>query len=267
MTLLTATFDPATAAVVLVVDGAEWSDPVDAITITRQVAGESDIAVRGVDRRRVVGGFFAGSDHEMPLETTVTYRLDGLVDGAVVESTSETVSTGPVASGLWVKVPGKPDLTVRVPFRSISDIASPTIGGVYQIAGGGGQVSQTSAQWSGIEGERATIEVSPRRGVQVALLRAALTAGRVLLLQPAPDADLDPGWYYVADVARGNPGRFTGFDFRIFALSVTRTTVPAGDGQGVPGVSWASLAEQFETWQDVIDSSQTWFEITQGVWE
>lgn len=267
--ILEATFDPAWATVRLVVDGGMWPSPVDTITIVRQSPGGASMGVRGVESRRVVSGFFVGSDPEAPLGTVVTYRVDGHLGAALVAQATVTVETTGAECGLWVKVPGLPDLTVRVPLRGVSEISSPTTGGVYEIAGGGGTVTQTTAQWSGIGTDRGVVSVSPRVGVELARLRAALAAGRVLLLQPVGSdegtPDLDAGWYFVSNVARANPGGFDAFGFRIVEMSVQRTTVPAGDGQGVPGVTWAAVKAAYPTWTALLAAKPAWFDVMKGV--
>lgn len=264
MAILDATFDPAWAAVRLVVDGGMWPSSVDTITITRQVSGVADIAVRGVKSRPVISGTFVGSDPEAPLGTTVTYRVDGYLGAVFVATATATVVTSGAATGLWIKVPGQPDLTAPTKLRTISDITAPTVGGVYQIVGGGA-VSQTVAQWSGITSEKATVSVSVTTGVGVARLRAALAASRVLLLQPVGSTDLDAGWYFVSDVARSNPAQVESYGRRVFTLDVQRVGIPAGDGQGIPGVTWAAVKDKYATWTALMAAKATWFDVLKGL--
>lgn len=261
--ILEATFDPAWAAVRLIVDGGMWPTSVDTITITRAVAGEADVPVRGVESRQVVGGTFVGTDHEMALDTTVTYRVDGYLEDVFVASAQVSVSTAGAAAGLWLKAAGRPDLTVRVPLRTVSETTSVTIGGVYQVAGGGGSVAQTSAQWSGIASDALAVTVAAPV-VSVPGLRALLDRARVVLLQPVGSGDIDPGWYFVATVARVNPAQVEAFGQRWFTLNVQRTGVPAGDGAGLAGTSWAALADEHATWADVLAAYPSWFDVLKG---
>lgn len=263
--ILEAVFDPAWAAVRLVVDGGMWPAPVSVIDVTRQVSGQAAEPVRGLERRAVVGGTYVGTDHEMPLESSVTYSVTGYDgDGLAVATASVTVGTAGAAEGMWVKVAGKPDLTVRVPIRELGDMASPTIGAVYTIAGGGGAVAQTAAHWSGVEAERGSIILAPAVGVELVRLRAALAASRILLLQPIGTSDLDAGWYFVNGVVRTNPAQVEQFPRRWVTLDVQRTGVPAGEGAGIAGTTWAGLASQCETWADVLASYDTWFDVLRG---
>ena len=234
------------------------------ITITRLVAGEAGITVRGISSLPVVGGYFVGSDPEAPLASSVSYRVDGYATAVFVSTATVTVSTAGAAQGLWLKVPGTPDATVLARFRGISDVTSPTIGGVYQIVGGG-TVSQTTANWSGIESEQATVSLSVAAGAEVDRLRAVLALSRVLLLQPAGSTDLDPGWYYVSNVKRSNPAQTESFTRRWFELNLVRVGIPAGNGQGIPGITWAAVVDTYATWTALMSARATWFDVLKGL--
>lgn len=263
--ILEVVFDPEWAAVSIVVDGGMWPSAVDTITITREVAGQPPIDVRGVQRLAVVGGYFVGSDSEAPLGVEVTYTLTGYAaNGTVVKVVSCAVETTGAAPGLWVKVPGRPSSTVLVRFRELGEIQSDTIGGTYQILGGG-TVAQTTAQWGGVAADRGKIGVTTRRGTHTAQLREALDQGRVLLLQPVGLTDLDAGWYFVSAARRWNPGEFEEFAERWWSLDVERTEVPAGDGQGVPGVTWQTVIDTYSTWAALIGSVNSWFDLQRGL--
>lgn len=75
--ILTVQFDPATAAVSLVVDGDLWPEPVSFITVTRTPTGQPTIPVRGLEMHSAPGGWYVGTDHEAPLDTDVTYAVTG----------------------------------------------------------------------------------------------------------------------------------------------------------------------------------------------
>lgn len=263
--ILEAVFDPAWASVRLVVDGGMWPSPVAAITITREIPGAAPVALRGVEARAVVGGSYVGSDHEAPLESSVIYAVTGFDSaGASVAVASVVVDTSGAAWGLWVKAPGKPDLTTWARFAVAGEVGSRTIGGVYQIAGGGGSVAQTTAQWSGAESDRVTVQIAGETPAGVARLRAVFREGRILLLQAPGSTDLEQGWYFVEDVRRANPAQFEDFPERWFTLDLRRTGVPVGQGSGIAGNTWARLADEYATWADVLAAFDTWFDVLKG---
>ena len=262
--ILEATFDASTASVLLVVVGSEWPSPVDTITITRTVAGEATVPVRGVESRAVAAGYYVGSDHEMALATTVTYVVAGSFEGSDVATATVTESTAGAANGLWLKVAGAPDLTARCDVESVGEVDSPTVGGVYQIAGGGGAVAQTSAQWSGIESDSLKVGLRIPVGTDLARVRAVMAASRVLLVQGVGVSDVDAGWYFVKRVGRVNPEQVENWPYRSVILAFERTGVPAGQGSGIAGVTWAALMEECATWADVATAYATWFDVLRG---
>ena len=261
--VIEATFDPEWASVRLVVDGGMWPSPVESVTIQRRSASEPQVVLRGLTRRPAVGGTFVGSDHEMTLGEPVTYRVTGYDAAALVVGASEvTVDTAGALSGMWIKVAGQPDYTVRTQVRAVSEIRSVTVGGVYQIAGGG-TVAQTTAQWSGIEPDAGDLVLSVDQAT-LRRVRAALSRSRVVLMQGVGVSDLDQGWYYVSAMGRVNPTSVDSYGRRWVSLSVQRTGMPVGDGVGSSGVSWALVQEQYATWGDLQASTASWFELLKG---
>lgn len=265
--ILEAVFDPQWAAVRLVVDGGMWPSPVASLTIVRSVPGAADLPVRGVDRRPAVGGYFVGTDLEVDLEVPVTYTVTGYsAAGAVVATSSVVTSTAGARPGLWVKVPGSPDLTCRVRLREVGELVEDTVGGNYRIAGSGGMVAQAAAHADGTGPESGTVSLSVPTGPDVDRLRAALrTRGRVLLLQPVGSSDLDAGYYLVTSSRRANPAQAEAYPNRWFTLAVERTSMPAGEGQGVPGVTWAAVTDTYPTWSAVQAAKSSWFDLMQEV--
>lgn len=262
--ILEATFDPVWAAVRLIVDGGMWPSSVGTITVTRVVAGEAAVPVRGLEARAVVGGYYVGTDHEAPLGSSVTYRVDGYAGATFVASATVTVSTAGAAEGLWLKVAGAPDLTMRCDVEGVGSAASVTVGGVYQIAGGGGAVAQTTAQWSGIESDALAVTLRVTPGSELARLRGILGASRILLIQGIGVSDVDQGWYFLSAVERANPGQVETWPFRSVTLDLQRTGIPAGAGSGIAGTTWAALMDTYATWTDVMAAKATWFDVLKG---
>jgi len=75
--ILTAEFDPTRGSVLLTIDGDLWPSPVTHITVTRTPVGQPTMPVRGLEMRRVTGGWYIGSDGEMPHDTDVVYLVTG----------------------------------------------------------------------------------------------------------------------------------------------------------------------------------------------
>lgn len=263
MPILSATFNTAWASVDLIVDGALWTSSVDTITITRSVAGEVDTVVRGVSSRPVVGGSYVGTDSEAPLESSVTYKVDGYLGSTFVATATVTVSTTGAEWGAWLKVPGLPNMTVRANLARVGARTSQTRGGVYMIAGGGGAVSQSAAHWSGIDPDTVAITLEAITDTEVTRL-TGLLAYRVLLIQTGAPAPFPAGYYFVKDVAIDLLSPLVSASQTV-QLSLVRTGMPAGSGAGIAGSTWAALKDARTTWTAVLAAKATWFDVLKGV--
>lgn len=262
--ILQAEYDPQWATTSLIVDGGMWPSAVVRITIVRSVAGVSDITVRGVDRRPVVGGYFIGSDPEMPLDSTVTYTVTGYsAAGAVVGTSTVSVDTSGAACGAWLKVAGQPNLTIRAELAEVGEVDSTTQGGVYDIAGGG-VVATSVAEANGINADRLTLGIRGTTDQQARAIRTTLQS-RILLIQSCSHEPFDPGWYFVASVKRSLRTQMAKFPGRNFSLELVRTGIPSGVGQGIAGLSWAGVMDTYPTWAAVQAAEPSWWDLMQGV--
>lgn len=243
---LVATWQPASASVLLTVVGSTWTTVPATVTVTRKTASTAEVKVRGIIGKSVIGGYLVATDHEMDLNANVTYTITGYSAlGAVVGSASATVATTAATDGVWVKAPGRPDLSVFCLPASLGDVSSQTIGGVYQVIGG---QAVAVAQWSGLAALSAGLTLRTDRGSHTSRLKALLQVARVLLVQPVGWSDLDPGWYYASSAVWQNPGGFDAFTFRLCTLALQHVGVPAGQQSGatwtyaVSSATWATYA-------------------------
>lgn len=261
MATLSATFDSSTASVDLAIVGSSWSTVPAYVTATRQVPGGAAELVRGVIEKQLVAGYLVAVDHEMPLGSSVTYTVTGYsAAGAVVGTAVSTVNTSGGAAGLWVKAPGRPDLSVHTQLASAPSLASATIGGVYQVIGG---EAVAIGQWGGLSARAGSLTVRTGKGAETAALEALLEVARIVLLQPVGDSDLQAGWYFVGSATPSNPGGFVGFSFRLWQLDVHQVQAPAGQ-QGGSTWTWDSVMGTYATWDTVKAAYASWFALEQG---
>lgn len=261
--VLTATWRPEAAAVSLEVLGSAWSSAVVEVRIERRVAGESVVPVRGADRVPAVGGYWVGTDHEQPLESSVTYQAIGYTAaGAQVLSAMVTVSTSGAPHGIWLKAPGKPNLTVRLGMVERGTRSSTTQGGVYNIAGGRG-VAVAAA--SGRDGDTMTLRVRPRSTAELESALALLDEHRVLLIQPvAVIRPFRDAWWFVSSVEEALLTQADRADYWDITLNLTRVGVPAGAGQGVVGWSYAAVAGTYATYAALKAAKASYFDVARG---
>lgn len=259
--VLAASFDPALAVVSLTVDGGSWGTVPAMVTIVRQAPGEAEEEVRGWHLATVSGGYVVAADHEMELGQSYTYSVRGYSAADVLlESATAVVDTTVADCAVFLKAPGRPDLTVRAQIAQVSEISSPTVGGNYKIRGGS---SVAVSQWGGIDPDSTTLVIRTDAGVETARLRALLKVARILLIQPVGGSELDAGWYFCALASRSNPGGFVDFGHRLTPLQVEGTRVPAGQSAGAVW-TWDMLAATYETWGDVAAAYGSWFTVEQG---
>src|SRR5690606_17412150 len=113
--ILEAEFEASQNLVRLVVDGGMWPAPVSRLPITRSSAGATTEPVRTADNAPAAGGWFLGVDDAAPMDVSCTYTVTGMTDwGEPVATASVVVATTGSARGLWLKAPGRPQLTCRV---------------------------------------------------------------------------------------------------------------------------------------------------------
>ena len=266
---LSAAFAPATASVLLTVAGSSWATVPAKVTITRRVPGGAGELVRGWINTETVGGYVVATDHEMPIDSSVTYSITGYsAAGAALESAQATISTAGAASGLWIKVPGRPDLTVRVGIApgGVGEVVSQTVGGAYQILGGG---TVAVAQYGGAAPWTQSLTVQALDAATVGRVRAILgnlsgSASRVLLFQLAGGDDVPGGWAFVAKVSESLLAQVAGGGGgRRWTLDLTAARTPAGTSAGAVW-TYAALAATYSSYSAAKAANVSYFAMAQG---
>lgn len=262
--VLTATWRPDVAAVSLDVLGSAWPAAVVEVRLVRRVAGEEETPVRGADKVSAIGGYWTGTDHEMlELGSSITYQAVGYTSaGLPVLSSMVTVSTEGARHGVWLKAPGRPNLTVRLGMVERGSRSSMTQGGVYNIAGGRG-VAVAAA--SGRDGDTMTLRVRATSTAERESALALLDEHRVLLIQPV--AHVRPfrdAWWFVSSVDEALLTQADRADYWDLTLNLTRVGVPSGAGQEVVGWSYASIASTYADYVAVKAAYSDYLSLTRG---
>lgn len=252
------------AEVRIVVDGSQWftEELVTNLSVIRSAPGEAAIPVRGTENLAAIGGSWIGIDHELPLGTTVTYRVAALNEwGIEVDAFIASIESVATDCDLFIKAPGRPDLTQRPVFAGVGDSSSPIQGGVYDVHSG-----PAISHWSGVRTESVDITVRTQDRGEAMAMEGLLREARVVLIQHGGDPEVAPGWYEVSDVRRSNPAQRTyqRFGKRAFTLSLRAVGIPAGVGVLPTGVTWSSVVAEFASWSDVMASRSTWLDVQRG---
>lgn len=261
--LLSATWNPAWGAVHLVVDPGMWPEQtVQRIRIERTSASEGTVPVRGIENLPAPGGGYVGTDHEAPINETVQYTVYGYdASGQLVDSSTAVVKPEAGPCTLYVKAPGRPDMTMTPKFTGRDRLGSATRGGVYQIAGGG-----AVAQDGGADTTTATITVRTQTAGEARGLEGLLATARTILIQHGGEPEIPAGWWFVSSWEQANPAgkSFDVFSKRDYRLTLQATRRPAGVGVQFTGTTWGALIASHSTWQDVIDAYPTWLDVILG---
>lgn len=253
-------FDQSSAAVTIVVAGTEWGSTVNRVIVERSTGSGWD-QIRGGDFT-VLGGYVVVSDSEMPLHSTVTYRVRGYNGTVFVTTVAGTVSTVVGSHGVFVKVASDPNAGMQVEVIGDSiEIESSTQGGVYDIANGG---TVAVSAWSGVNADRFTLPLRTYDKHSTDELRGLLAKSRIVLLQPCVHEPFPEGWYFVQSVSSKLRGGGQILEGREWSLSLVRTGIPSGDSAGVAGMSWAQVTGSYATWADLMAAYPTWFDVMAG---
>lgn len=256
--VLEAEFEASQNVVRLVVDGGMWPAPVSRLTITRSSAGTPTEPVRTANNAAAAGGWFLGVDDAAPMDTTVTYTVTGRDEGGMVVGTaSVVVETTGAARGLWLKAPGRPQLTCRVRLIDPGENSTETQGGVYQPPGG-----FAIPQWAGVDADTRTLVIAAATPPDVARVRALLAAERTLLIQSRQPEQFPSGYWFVHTEGVTRLGPAT--DQAWFSLPVTRTIAPVGEGQGFTGTTYETVRQTYATYADVLAGAATYFDVLEG---
>jgi len=256
--ILEGAYEPSQNLVRLVVDGGMWPAPVSRLTISRSSAGTLTEPVRTADNVATAGGWFLGVDDAAPMDASCTYTATGITEwGEPVATASVVIMTTGAAPGLWLKAPGRPQLTCRVRLINPGENSTETQGGVYQPPGG-----FAIPQWSGVDADSRTLVVAATTTQDVARVRALLAAERTLLIQSRQPEQFPSGYWFVhtEGVTRLGPATEQSW----FALPVTRTSAPVGEGQGFTGTTYETTRQTFATYADVLAGAATYFDVPEG---
>ena len=245
----------------------------DRVSLTRSVAGASPVPVRGAQQASAPGGVLLWSDNEAPLDAVVTYTATGYRFGLVMGTATVNLTTEGAEWGAWLKIPGRPEMTVRAKVRAVGDMTRETLGGRWVIPGGP-TIAQAGAgalaQSAGMGPLSATLELTTYNpGDLAAVLRTLEQApAQTVLVQTGQPEELPSGYYQAENWTVNNP---TGLrsdlePMRHIILPLVQAAVPAGPASGWTGTTLQDIYNQFPTLQDIVDADRTLLDLATGAW-
>jgi len=236
------------------------SNVVRAIVYSRPAGTGRWTEVRG-GRVAVIAGTLERpvDDYEYRGGAVMEYRIQALASPEnspddIVQTKILTVSDIPDV--FWLKFIASPYLNRRVKFHRFSPISRRSKNATYQVRGRVGPVSVTDVHDArAMTVQLVTFTVEEREG-----LDQALSLGAPILFQAPDDHPVptmyatigDYGWESLSQL----PGRFRA----LFTIPLTEVSAPPPSIVGV-GLTWAAVATQYGSWQELTDSVDSWREL------
>lgn len=196
-------------------------------------------------------------DHELPLDSPVTYRAASTQSpGTTVTTSAVTLAadTGYVTSTIWLTHPLKPSLSMLVPCTDMGERSRPGRIGVLPIIGRADPIAVTDTRQSGT----GAMTLLTTTSADATKLRALVADGSVLLAR-TPGSWANP-WQYIAvgDLTEASAAGVGPEPHREWKLSYTVVSAPAGVGQGAVGATWDDVKAAYPTWAALIAGEPTW---------
>lgn len=234
---------------------------IDQVVIERSVGGTWE-RVRG-GKVRTPGGAVRISDLEMPLHSTVAYRILGYAAGVLVRTLSKTVSTATHHCQTYIKTASDPNATVRIDWpRDEYARSAETQGGTYDILGG---EPLAVGQAQGQRADRFTLLALTKDTATTAALAALLRKSQIFLVQPCEHEPYPAGWYFAESVTSRLRADGQVLEGRSWTIPVVRVGMPSGDTAGVTGASYRMVQAKYETYAALLAANSKYFDLTRGV--
>ena len=227
------------------------------ITVTR-LGIEVATVVRAADNAPVTGGLFHGYDWEAPQGVPLTYRAE-VSDGTITAS-QDAVMTGEVNyGGDWVMPVGRAELgmVVNVEYGGLGNIDRDVIRDIATVVN---RPSPMVVSWGRSMGSHAltllTLEDAQRRRF------LGIIQYPILMFAPRPNFGVEePVFCSVGSVVEerttglgSEPSRRWTMDVQYIARP------PAVYAPPPPSESWQTRKDEADTWGEVRDSLQRWFD-------
>ena len=253
---ITATPDPLTASIALLVDGIHSSATY--ITITRNDPDGVSRVVRSAGGLVTGGATIAAlTDYEAPLRDIVTYTVTPDF-GYAVTSDPVVLETG--WDEHWLKNAVQAAQNIRITVAEMSDVKRPARAlATYSVLGRTNQVVISDIRG----GRQGSMTLRTETANEAATLRGLLSTGQPLLFQAPAEMDFadlhfSPGDYSEERLTYGNS------PYRHFTISWVEVDPPAGDV--ISGLNSYSMVALFGTYQHLLDQRDSYLDVLNLPW-
>ncbi|WP_206313002.1 hypothetical protein [Streptomyces sp. JB150] len=227
------------------------------LTVYRVTQDGARTLVRGpsglLDGVLITSDLLIIEDHEAPLSTPFSYRMEIHLDSGALESTrsSEAVTlTLADVNEAWLKDPGNPQRNLRVLVQRAPEWQRPIEQSSFVVRGRRNKVV-LSGRRQGLEGDLA---IWTRSDAEREALHLLLDDGHVLLWQAAPGMGVSDMYVNVAGITEGRVGALAQEQWRSWTLPLTEADRPTTIGvNGAAGRTWQDIVTEFATCADLLD--------------
>jgi hypothetical protein len=235
------------------------------LTVYRITQDGARTLVRGAsglfDRVLITSDLLIIEDHEAPLNTPFSYRMEIHLDSGALESTRSSEAATLALANIqeaWLKDPGNPQRNVKVLVQRAPDWQRPIEQSSFVVRGRRNKVI-LSGRRQGLEGDLA---IWTRSDAEREALHLLLDSGNVLLWQAAPGMGVSDMYVNVATITEARVGGLAQEQWRAWTLPLTEVDMPTAVGvNGAAGRTWQDILTEFATWQDVLDTYATWEDV------
>lgn len=220
--------------------------------------------VRGGDPAYAPGGIAHAYDHEAPIGAASYYVQACDADLSPVGEPSARVAaevpSPATIRNLWLKNPARPALSLPLWVEDPPQVARAARNTVTAVPGSRLGV----ASWDTRAGWETTLTVVTETADEAAALDALLDSG-ILFVQTRADYDFPEFYCLPGDWTRDRVSRIGNPMSRwSVPLSEVRRPATVDAPLRIPGLSWASVAAQYQTWGNLAAQVASWDELLWG---
>ncbi len=232
------------------------------VSVTRTHPSGRVVPVRGMTLAPLSGGAFVGWDYEMPIGLEVSYQASVYIEPDTVNplDTTDPVTLTWTTENDWLKDPLEPARNMPILINDMSEYAYDTPTGIHTVLGRPDPVTIGEVR----RAATGTLTLITLAMDDRDRLHYITASGHVLLLQSSEQSGVQNMYLALTGVTETRLVNLRGQPEREWAIGYQEVSAPVGDA--APTVTWQDVADQYPTWQDVVDAGYgSWLEFIESI--
>jgi hypothetical protein len=256
----TVTLYPAGGYVQLDLDGLDQPGAV-LFTVWRHHTGSGAVVgVRGLVDVQVLGPQYLGYDFEVPIESTVRYRVDLCYGDMSVDTGPESVDVRWVTADAWLKDPANPDRNMVVTVVDYAQQTWPLEPGIHRVLNRRTPVVVSDVR----QAARGTLTLATLTDAEYWDLLEVTADGTPLLFQAPLSYGVGSMYVAVGNLVENRADRIASTFARTWALDLIEVDPPVSTSP-INLNRYADVLAVYATYQTLLDDNVTYLELLQGV--